>query len=217
MIGMKTESVRLRDHAKEELSHYSAATTDIEYRFPFGWGELWGIADRTDFDLKAHMERSKEDLRFLDPETNEKFVPYVIEPSLGVERLALAILVDAYDEEQLSEGDSRVVLRLHPTIAPIKAAILPLSKKLSGEAEKVYHGLAKQFMVEYDDAGSIGKRYRRQDEIGTPYCVTVDFETLNDGAVTVRERDRMSQVRLPIAEIAAYILASMQASSPSVG
>ncbi|MBS3938129.1 MAG: glycine--tRNA ligase [Peptococcaceae bacterium] len=217
MIGLKTESVRLRDHAKEELSHYSAATTDIEYRFPFGWGELWGIADRTDFDLKAHMERSKEDLRFLDPETNEKFVPYVIEPSLGVERLALALLVDAYDEEQLSEGDSRVVLRLHPTIAPIKAAILPLSKKLSGEAEKVYHSLAKQFMVEYDDAGSIGKRYRRQDEIGTPYCVTVDFETLNDGAVTVRERDSMSQVRLPIAEIAAYILASMQASSPSVG
>jgi len=204
-IGLRPESVRLRDHAKEELSHYSAATTDIEFKFPFGWGELWGIADRTDFDLKAHMAKSGEDMRFLDAESNEKFVPYVIEPSLGVERLALALLADAYCEEQLAPDDSRVVLRLHPAVAPLKAAILPLSKKLGSEAEVLYRELAKHFMVEYDEAGSIGKRYRRQDEVGTPFCITFDFESLEDRAVTVRERDSMAQVRIPIDTLNEYI------------
>jgi len=204
-IGLRAESVRLRDHATEELSHYSTATTDIEFKFPFGWGELWGIADRTDFDLKAHMAKSGEDMRFVDPDTNEKFVPYVIEPSLGVERLALALLVDAYCEEQLSPDDSRVVLKLHPAIAPIKAAILPLSKKLGAEAEVLYRELAKHFRVEYDEAGSIGKRYRRQDEVGTPFCITFDFASLEDHAVTVRERDSMAQVRMPINTLAEYL------------
>jgi len=204
-IGLRPENVRLRDHATEELSHYSNATTDIEYKFPFGWGELWGIADRTDFDLKAHMAKSGEDMRFVDPDTNEKFVPYVIEPSLGVERLALALLADAYHEEQLAPDDSRVVLRLHPTIAPIKAAILPLSKKLGTEAEVLYRELARHFRVEYDEAGSIGKRYRRQDEVGTPFCITFDFASLEDRAVTVRERDSMAQVRLPIDALVEYL------------
>jgi len=204
-IGLRPENVRLRDHATEELSHYSNATTDIEYKFPFGWGELWGIADRTDFDLKAHMAKSGEDMRFVDPDTNEKFVPFVIEPSLGVERLALALLADAYHEEQLAPDDSRVVLRLHPAIAPIKAAILPLSKKLSAEAEVLYRELARHFRVEYDEAGSIGKRYRRQDEVGTPFCITFDFASLEDRAVTVRERDSMAQVRLPIDALVEYL------------
>jgi len=204
-IGLRPENVRLRDHATEELSHYSNATTDIEYKFPFGWGELWGIADRTDFDLKAHMAKSGEDMRFVDPDTNEKFVPYVIEPSLGVERLALALLADAYHEEQLAPDDSRVVLRLHPAIAPIKAAILPLSKKLGTEAEVLYRELARHFRVEYDEAGSIGKRYRRQDEVGTPFCITFDFASLEDRAVTVRERDSMAQVRLPIDALVEYL------------
>jgi len=204
-IGLRPESVRLRDHAAEELSHYSAATTDIEFKFPFGWGELWGIADRTDFDLKAHMAKSGEDMRFVDPDTNEKFVPYVIEPSLGVERLALALLADAYHEEELAPDDSRVVLKLHPAIAPIKAAILPLSKKLGAEAEVLYRDLAKHFRVEYDEAGSIGKRYRRQDEVGTPFCITFDFASLEDRAVTVRERDSMAQVRLPINTLVEYL------------
>jgi len=216
MIGFKPENVRLRDHAAEELSHYSAATTDIEYHFPFGWGELWGIADRTDYDLRAHMDRSREDLRYQVPGTEEKFVPYVIEPSLGVERLALALLTDAYTEEQLAGDDSRVVLRLHPAIAPIKAAVLPLSKKLGEEAEKVHRLLSKHFMAEYDEAGSIGKRYRRQDEIGTPFCVTIDFETLENQTVTVRERDSMAQLRLPIAEVTKYILAATEIEHPAL-
>lgn len=204
-IGLKPDAVRLRDHDKEELSHYSNATTDIEFKFPFGWGELWGIADRTDFDLKAHINTSGDDLSYLDPETNERYIPYVIEPSLGVERLALALLANAYEEEALEGGDSRTVLRFHPAIAPVKAAVLPLSKKLGEEAEKLYDELRKHFSVEYDEAGSIGKRYRRQDEIGTPYCITFDFESLEDKAVTVRERDSMTQVRLPIAELTAFL------------
>jgi glycyl-tRNA synthetase len=209
-IGLKEDNVRLRDHASEELSHYSNATTDVEFRFPFGWGELWGIADRTDFDLKAHIETSGEDLSYLDPETNERYIPYVIEPSLGVERLALALLVDAYEEEELEGGDSRTVLRLHPAIAPIKAAVLPLSKKLGEEAEKVYAELSKHFMVEYDEAGSIGKRYRRQDEIGTPFCITFDFDSLEDKAVTIRERDTMTQERVPIADLKQYLLQKLE-------
>ncbi|MDP3058363.1 MAG: His/Gly/Thr/Pro-type tRNA ligase C-terminal domain-containing protein, partial [bacterium] len=184
---------------------YSNATTDIEFKFPFGWGELWGIADRTDFDLKAHITTSGEDLSFLDPETNERYVPFVIEPSLGVERLLLAILVDAYDEEELEGGDSRVLLRFHPRIAPVKVAILPLSKKLSEEANKLYDELRKHFVVEFDEAGSIGKRYRRQDEIGTPFCITFDFDSLEDKAVTIRERDTMAQIRLPLTEVKHYI------------
>lgn len=200
-LGMKEENMRLRDHSKEELSHYSNATTDIEYLFPFGWGELWGIADRTDFDLNSHAKHSGEDFSYLDPFTNEKYVPYCIEPSVGADRVALAFLVDAYDEEEIGEGDSRVVLRLHPALAPIKAAILPLSKKLGDEAFKIYERLQKKFNVEYDEAGSIGKRYRRQDEIGTPYCITFDFDSLNDNSVTVRDRDTMQQVRIKIDEI----------------
>lgn len=204
-LGLSQENVRLRDHAQEELSHYSNATTDIEYHFPFGWGELWGIADRTDFDLQAHIRQSGEDLSFLDPESNERYVPYVIEPSLGVERLALALLADAYDEEELAGGDTRVVLRFHPVLAPYKAAILPLSKKLGDTATELYRELAADFMVDYDETGSIGKRYRRQDEIGTPFCITVDFDTLSDASVTVRERDSMEQIRLPKDQVAAYL------------
>lgn len=197
-LGMKEESIKLRDHAPEELSHYSNATTDIEFKFPFGWGELWGIADRTDFDLKQHMTHAKEDLSYFDPTKNEKYVPYCIEPSLGADRVALAFLCDAYDEEEVAEGDVRTVLRLHPAIAPIKVAVLPLSKKLSDEAWKLYETLTKEFVCEFDEAGSIGKRYRRQDEVGTPYCVTLDFDSLEDKCVTVRERDSMQQVRIPI-------------------
>ncbi len=203
-LGMKPESIKLRDHSPEELSHYSNATTDIEFLFPFGWGELWGIADRTDFDLKQHMIHAKEDLSYFDPNKNEKYVPYCIEPSLGADRVALAFLCDAYDEEEVGEGDVRTVLRLHPALAPIKAAVLPLSKKLSDEAWKVYETLTKDFVCEFDDAGSIGKRYRRQDEIGTPWCITFDFDSLEDKCVTIRERDSMTQVRVPIEGLNAY-------------
>ena len=200
-LGMKEENIRLRDHEKEELSHYSNATTDIEFAFPFGWGELWGIADRTDFDLKKHMEFSKEDMNYLDVETNEKYVPYCIEPSLGADRVALAFLCNAYEEEEIAEGDTRIVLHLHPALAPYKVAILPLSKKLSDKANDVYDMLSKKFVCDYDETGSIGKRYRREDEIGTPYCVTIDFDTLENNTVTIRDRDTMEQIRLPIDEL----------------
>ena len=208
-LGMEDDHIKLRDHEKEELSHYSNATTDIEYMFPFGWGELWGIADRTDFDLKQHMEHSGQDMYYLDPETNEKFVPYCIEPSLGADRVALAFLCDAYDEELLTspdgKEDTRVVLHLHPFLAPYKAAVLPLAKKLSDIAEPFYHELAKHFMVEYDASGSIGKRYRRQDEIGTPFSICVDFESLEDQCVTIRDRDTMEQIRIPMDQVKDYI------------
>ena len=204
-LGMREENLKLRDHKKEELSHYSNATTDFEYLFPFGWGELWGVADRTDFDLKAHSEHSGQTLDYFDAETNERCVPYCIEPSLGADRAVLAFLVDAYDEEVIGEKDTRVVLHLHPALAPYKAAVLPLSKKLGPQAFPVYQELAKYFMVDYDETGSIGKRYRREDEIGTPLCVTVDFQTAEDGCVTVRDRDTMEQIRIPIGELRAYI------------
>lgn len=204
-LGMKEENIRLRDHSPEELSHYSSGTTDIEFAFPFGWGELWGIADRTDYDLKQHMEFSKEDMTYLDPETNEKYVPYCIEPSVGCDRVTLAFLCNAYDEEEVGEGDVRTVLHLHPALAPYKVAVLPLSKKLSEKAEEVYSKLSKKFMCDYDEAGSVGKRYRREDEIGTPYCVTIDFDTLEDNQVTVRDRDTMEQVRISIDELEAWI------------
>ncbi len=204
-IGLKEENLRLRDHDKAELAFYSKATTDFEFLFPFGWGELWGVADRTDYDLTQHIKTSGKSLEYFDPETNEKYVPYVIEPSLGVERLFLAVVCDAYDEETLPDGTSRTVMRLHPALAPIKAAVLPLSKKLSEKATELYEGLSKYFAVDYDEAGQIGKRYRRQDEIGTPFCVTVDFETENDGCVTVRERDSMAQERIPIDKVRGYI------------
>ena len=206
-LGMKAENLRLRDHDKDELCFYSKATTDFEYLFPFGWGELWGVADRTDYDLTQHINTSGKALDYFDPTTNERYIPYVIEPSLGVERLFLAVMTEAYDEEVVDaeKNDSRVVLHFHPALAPYKAAVLPLSKKLSGEAEKVYFELQKKFMVEFDDAGSIGKRYRRQDEIGTPLCITFDFESLEDGCVTVRDRDTMQQERVAIADLTAYI------------
>lgn len=212
-LNMKPENLRLRDHDPEELCFYSKATTDFEYLFPFGWGELWGVADRTDYDLTQHINESGKDLSYFDPETNEHYVPYVIEPSLGVERLFLSLLVEAYDEEVIDaeKNDTRVVMHFHPTIAPFKVAVLPLSKKLSDKAMEIYNDLAKDFVVDYDDAGSIGKRYRREDEIGTPFCVTVDFETVGDdekpadNAVTVRDRDTMEQVRVPISELKSYI------------
>ncbi len=204
-LGMTENNLRLRDHSKEELSHYSNATTDIEYAFPFGWGELWGIADRTDFDLKQHMEHSKEDMTYLDPETNERYIPYCIEPSVGADRVTLAFLCDSYEEEALDGGDTRTVLHLHPALAPYKVAVLPLSKKLSDKAEEVYENLSKKFMCDYDEAGSIGKRYRREDEIGTPYCITVDFDTLEDNAVTIRDRDTMEQVRVKIEDLEKWI------------
>ena len=204
-LGMTEENIRLRDHSPEELSHYSNGTTDIEYAFPFGWGELWGIADRTDFDLKSHMNVSKEDFHYMDPETGEKFVPYCIEPSVGADRVTLAFLCDSYEEEEIAEGDTRIVLHLHPALAPYKVAVLPLSKKLSEKAESVYEELSKKFMCDYDETGSIGKRYRREDEIGTPYCVTVDFDTLEDDTVTIRDRDTMEQVRLKIDEVAPWL------------
>ena len=204
-LGMEEKNIRLRDHSAEELVFYSKATTDIEFAFPFGWGELWGIADRTDYDLSRHTEHSKQDLSYQDPETNEKFIPYVIEPSLGCDRVALAFLCNSYEEQDLGEGDSRVVLHLHPALAPYKVAVLPLSKKLSEKAGEVYEMLSKDLMCDYDEAGSIGKRYRREDEIGTPYCVTVDFDTLEDGAVTIRDRDTMEQVRMPISEVKNWI------------
>ncbi|MBP0985045.1 MAG: glycine--tRNA ligase [Oscillospiraceae bacterium] len=204
-LGLKEENIRLRDHSPEELCFYSKATTDFEFLFPFGWGELWGVADRTDYDLTQHMKTSGKSLEYFDPETNEKYIPYVIEPSLGVERLFLAVVCDAYDEEELEDGTSRTVMHLHPALAPVKAAILPLSKKLSDKAGELYDELAKHFHVEFDDAGAIGKRYRRQDEIGTPFCVTYDFDTETDGCVTVRERDSMQQVRIPLTEVKSYI------------
>ena len=204
-LGMKEDSIRLRDHSPEELCFYSKGTTDIEFLFPFGWGELWGIADRTDYDLKQHMERAKEDFTYLDQETGEKFVPYCIEPSLGCDRVTLAFLCEAYEEQALGEGDSRVVLHLHPALAPYKVAVLPLSKKLSEKAEEVYSKLSKNFMCDYDEAGSIGKRYRREDEIGTPYCVTIDFDTLEDESVTIRDRDTMEQVRVKIEDVEKWI------------
>ena len=206
-IGLKDENLRLRDHDPEELCFYSKATTDFEFLFPFGWGELWGVADRTDYDLTQHQNESKKDLTYFDPETNERYTPYVIEPSLGVERSVLAVLCDAYDEEVIDEAknDVRTVLRIHPALAPIKAAILPLSKKLSDKADEIYCELSKYFNVDFDETGSIGKRYRRQDEIGTPLCITYDFESEADGCVTIRDRDTMEQVRLPISELRAYI------------
>ena len=205
-LGIKEENLRLRDHKPEELSHYSKATTDFEFLFPFGWGELWGIADRTDFDLKQHQEHSGENMEYIDPVTNERFIPYVVEPSLGADRVALAFLCNAYEEEDLEGGDSRVVLRLHPALAPYKVAVLPLQKnKLGDKAREVFKMLSPKMMADYDESGSIGKRYRRQDEVGTPYCVTVDFDTLEDGAVTVRERDSMAQERVPLSELVSYL------------
>ena len=204
-LGMKEENLRLRDHDPEELCFYSKATTDFEFLFPFGWGELWGVADRTDYDLTQHQNTSGKDMTYFDQETNSHYIPYVVEPSLGVERSFLAFLCDAYDEEEIAEGDVRTVLRLHPFLAPFKAAVLPLSKKLSEKATEIYHDLQKYFNVDFDDAGSIGKRYRREDEIGTPLCITYDFESEEDGCVTVRDRDTMEQVRIKIEDLKAYI------------
>ena len=204
-LGIPEEKLRTRDHSQEELSHYSKATTDFEYFFPFGWGELWGIANRTDFDLKQHSEHSGENFTYIDPETNERYIPYCVEPSVGVDRLVLTFLCAAYSEEELEGGDTRVVLRLHPYLAPFKAAVLPLSKKLKDQAQEVYSRLSKKFPVDYDESSSIGRRYRRQDEIGTPYCITVDFDTLEDNCVTIRDRDTMDQIRLPIDEVEKYL------------
>ena len=211
-LGIKDENLRLRDHSQKELSHYSNATTDFEFMFPFGWGELWGVASRTDFDLTRHQEASGKSMEYFDQEENKKYIPYVIEPSLGADRVALAFLCDAYDEEVVDEakGDTRVVLRLHPALAPVKAAILPLSKKLGEQATEVYTALSKKFSVDYDDAGSIGKRYRRQDEIGTPFCITYDFDSLEDKCVTVRERDTMQQIRMPIEKLGEYIESKLE-------
>ena len=209
-LGMNEEALRLRDHEKEELSFYSKATCDIEFLFPFGWGELWGIADRTDYDLSRHIEVSGEDLRYIDPVTNEKYIPYCIEPSLGADRVALAFLCNAYDEEEIGEGDVRTVLRLHPALAPFKAAILPLTKKLSEKSDEIYDELSKYFMIDTDVSGSIGKRYRRQDEVGTPFCITVDFDTLEDDCVTVRFRDTMEQERIKISELKDFIEKSLE-------
>jgi glycyl-tRNA synthetase len=204
-LGIEGENLRYRDHEKEELAFYSKATTDIEYLFPtLGWGEVWGIADRTDYDLKRHQEFSKETLDYLDPETNERYVPYCIEPSLGCDRLFLAVVCESYEEEQL-EKDTRIVMHLHPALAPYKVAVLPLSKQLAPKAREIYALLAKYFNVTYDESASIGKRYRRQDAIGTPLCVTVDFDTETDGAVTIRDRDTMTQIRLPISELVEYV------------
>ena len=212
-IGLKDENLRLRDHDPEELCFCSKATTDFEFLFPFGWGELWGVADRTDYDLTQHQKTSGKDLTYFDPETNERYIPYVVEPSLGVERSVLAVLCDAYDEEVVDEAknDVRVVMHLHPTLAPYKAAILPLSKKLSDKAREIYAELSKDWMIDFDETGSIGKRYRREDEIGTPFCITVDFDTVGDAekagdnCVTSRERDSMEQVRVPISELKSYL------------
>ena len=203
-LGMKEEEMRVRDHDPEELSFYSKATTDIEYLFPFGWGELWGIADRTDYDLTQHQNVSKEDLSYFDDEKNQRYVPYVVEPSLGADRMFLAFLCGAYDEEEIAEGDVRTVLHLHQALAPVKIGVLPLSKKLSEGAEKIYAELSKYYNCEFDERGNIGKRYRRQDEIGTPFCVTFDFESETDGAVTVRDRDTMAQERVKIEDLKAY-------------
>lgn len=209
-LGINEENLKLRDHAKEELSHYSNATTDFEYNFAFGFGELWGIADRTDFDLKAHSKVSGETLDYLDPETNERYIPYVIEPSLGVERLFLALLTESYTEEDLGENDTRVVLKLHPYLAPYKAAVFPLQKKLNDKALEIYKNLAKKFSITYDETGSIGKRYRRQDEIGTPFCITVDFDTETDNSVTIRGRDSMQQERIAIDKLEEYLNSKLE-------
>ena len=209
-LGMKEENLRLRDHDPEELCFYSKATTDFEFMFPFGWGELWGVADRTDYDLTQHQNTSGKDMTYFDQEKNERYIPYVIEPSLGVDRSVLAFLCDAYDEEEIGEGDTRTVLRLHPYLAPFKACILPLSKKLSEGAEKLFSELSKKYNVDYDEAGSIGKRYRRQDEIGTPFCITYDFDSEIDGCVTVRDRDTMQQQRIEIGKIDAYIASKLE-------
>ncbi len=204
-LGINEEHLRLRDHDKDELCFYSKATTDFEFLFPFGWGELWGVADRTDYDLTQHSEHSGQPMDYFDPETNEKYIPYVIEPSLGADRVLLAFLCDAYDEETDEKGDVRTVMHFHPALAPFKAAVLPLSKKLSDKAAEIYSELSKDFMIDFDDAGSIGKRYRRQDEIGTPICITYDFDSVEDNCVTVRDRDTMEQKRIPITELKAYI------------
>ena len=207
-LGIKEENLRLRDHSKEELCFYSKATTDFEYLFPFGWGELWGVADRTDYDLNQHIKTSGKALDYFDPETNEKYIPYVIEPSLGVERLFLSIVTEAYDEENIGteeKPDVRTVMHFHPYLAPFKAAVLPLSKKLSGKASEVYDMISKKFNVDFDETGSIGKRYRRQDEIGTPFCITYDFDSENDNCVTVRDRDSMEQIRIKIDEVIPYL------------
>ena len=209
-LGVKPESLRLREHSKEELSFYSKGTTDIEFLFPFGWGELWGIADRTDYDLSRHMEASKQDLTYLDPETGERYVPYCVEPAVGVDRIFLVMLCNGYEEQEIAEGDTRIVLHLHPALAPYKVAVLPLSKKLSEKAEEVYEKLSQNFMCDYDEAGSIGKRYRREDEIGTPYCVTIDFDTLEDETVTIRDRDTMEQIRIKIDELEDWIAEKMK-------
>ena len=204
-LGIKPENLRLRDHEPEKLAFYSKATTDFEFLFPFGWGELWGVADRTDYDLTQHQTHSGKSMEYLDPVTNEKFVPYCVEPSLGVDRMVLAFLCNAYEEQAL-EKDTRVVLHLHPALAPYKAAVLPLQKnKLGGLASEIHEELSKYFMVDYDETGSIGKRYRREDEIGTPLCITVDFDTVEDGTVTVRDRDTMEQVRIHRSELRKYI------------
>ena len=204
-LGMTEDHLRLRDHDPEELCFYSKATTDFEFLFPFGWGELWGVADRTDYDLTQHQNTSGKDLTYFDPDKNERYIPYVIEPSLGVERSFLAFLCDAYDEEEIGEGDVRTVLHLHPALAPFKAAVLPLSKKLSDKAVEIHNELAKYFPTDFDETGSIGKRYRREDEIGTPFCITYDFDSENDGCVTVRDRDTMQQERIKIADLRSYI------------
>lgn len=208
-LGIKEDNLRYRDHEKEELSFYSKATTDIEYLYPFGWGELWGIADRTDYDLKRHMEYSKENLEYLDQENNERYVPYCVEPALGVDRLVLALLCDSYEEEKL-ENDTRIVMHLHPALASYKVAVLPLSKQLNEAAKSVFDKLCRKLSVTYDESGSIGKRYRRQDAIGTPFCVTVDFDTINDNMVTVRERDSMKQERIKIDELCSYICSKVE-------
>lgn len=205
-LGLRAEETRYRDHRAEELSFYSKATTDIEFRYPFGWGELWGIADRTDYDLNCHIKNSGKSLEYFDPEDNSKYVPYVVEPSLGADRVALAFLCGAFDIEELEDGDSRTVLRLHPALAPFKAAVLPLTKKLSEQAKAVFAALSKKFMVDYDETGNIGKRYRRQDEIGTPFCITYDFDSLEkDNCVTIRDRDTMAQERVPIEGLVQWI------------
>ncbi|MGX8680227.1 MAG: glycine--tRNA ligase [bacterium] len=204
-LGLSPENLRFRDHDQKELSFYSKATTDIEYLYPFGWGELWGIADRTDYDLGRHMEYSHKSLEYLDPVTHEKYIPYVIEPSVGADRLFLSVIADAYEEEKLENGDIRQVMHFHPALAPIKVAVLPLTKKQKDQAEALFNDLVKDFYCEFDAAGQIGKRYRRQDAVGTPFCVTVDFDTAEDGCVTVRERDSMEQIRMPIVELKDYI------------
>ena len=209
-LGINADHLKLRDHEQEELSHYSNATTDIEFLFPFGWGELWGIADRTDYDLKCHSKEIGKEITYFDQEANERYVPYVVEPSLGADRVLLAFFCEAYDEEEVGENDTRVVMHFHPALAPVKAAVLPLSKKLGDKATEVYTMLSKYFNVDYDESGSIGKRYRRQDEIGTPFCITYDFESEADNSVTVRFRDSMEQIRMPIDELKAFIEEKMQ-------